>query len=198
MAKVDGRFVHWVRRFGGGDRFSLIFYMTAGEGSMKRRAAYTDFKPFAAAEADAEAAKYDVTEATVVVAEKAEMAEMAEMAEKAAAITIFHFGTAENKEGGIPNTDPAAPSTAAVPNGTFSLRVIEGDPSVLPGDDTGGILWSSAEVLARYLAAPGVLSALLPNGPDYSSEKNPPKHTAVELGCGCALASLVLGAHGKR
>jgi hypothetical protein len=28
MARVDGRKVHWVRTFTGGDRFSLIFYDT--------------------------------------------------------------------------------------------------------------------------------------------------------------------------
>ena len=31
VAKVDGRYVHWVRRFHGGDRYSLIFYNTAAE-----------------------------------------------------------------------------------------------------------------------------------------------------------------------
>ena len=30
IAKVDGRRVHWVRAFRGGDRFSLIFYNTVG------------------------------------------------------------------------------------------------------------------------------------------------------------------------
>ena len=28
VARVDGRRVHWVRAFSGGDRFSLIFYCT--------------------------------------------------------------------------------------------------------------------------------------------------------------------------
>jgi hypothetical protein len=28
IARVDGRFVHWVRGYGGGDRYSLIWYST--------------------------------------------------------------------------------------------------------------------------------------------------------------------------
>ena len=31
MAKVDGRHVHWVRTFTGGDRYSLVFYDTSTE-----------------------------------------------------------------------------------------------------------------------------------------------------------------------
>jgi hypothetical protein len=31
VAKVDGRHVHWVRTFSGGDRFSLIFYNTSAD-----------------------------------------------------------------------------------------------------------------------------------------------------------------------
>ena len=30
LAEVDGRQVHWVRGFHGGERFSLIFYNTEG------------------------------------------------------------------------------------------------------------------------------------------------------------------------
>jgi hypothetical protein len=36
LVRVDGRFVHWVRRFGGGDRFSLIFYATVGTGATEK------------------------------------------------------------------------------------------------------------------------------------------------------------------
>jgi hypothetical protein len=45
LARVDGRFVHWVRRFSGGERYSLIFYMTSGDGNPRERAVHTDFKP---------------------------------------------------------------------------------------------------------------------------------------------------------
>jgi hypothetical protein len=45
LARMDGRFVHWVRRFSGGERYSLIFYMTSGDGNPRERAVHTDFKP---------------------------------------------------------------------------------------------------------------------------------------------------------
>ena len=35
VAKVDGRRVHWVRAFRGGDRYSLIWYNTVGEGDRR-------------------------------------------------------------------------------------------------------------------------------------------------------------------
>jgi hypothetical protein len=44
VAKIDGRFVHWVRPFGGGDRYSLIFYATTGSPTPNRRAVYTDYR----------------------------------------------------------------------------------------------------------------------------------------------------------
>ena len=31
VARVDGRRVHWVRAFSGGDRYSVIYYVTAGK-----------------------------------------------------------------------------------------------------------------------------------------------------------------------
>ena len=53
IARVDGRYVHWVRGFGGGDRYSLIFYVTVGKGTARERAVHTDFDPAAAAAAAA-------------------------------------------------------------------------------------------------------------------------------------------------
>ena len=51
MARIDGRFVHWVRSFGpaGCDRYSLIFYATAGEGAAtpRGRAVHADWRPLA-------------------------------------------------------------------------------------------------------------------------------------------------------
>jgi hypothetical protein len=44
LAKIDGRFVHWVRRFDGGDRYSLIFYATTGTRTPRQRAVYTDYQ----------------------------------------------------------------------------------------------------------------------------------------------------------
>jgi hypothetical protein len=43
IARVDGRYVHWVRGCGGGDRYSLIFYATIGKGTARERAVHADF-----------------------------------------------------------------------------------------------------------------------------------------------------------
>eukprot|EP00927_Polykrikos_kofoidii_P051054 TRINITY_DN4486_c0_g1_i1.p1 TRINITY_DN4486_c0_g1~~TRINITY_DN4486_c0_g1_i1.p1 ORF type:complete len:263 (-),score=54.37 TRINITY_DN4486_c0_g1_i1:95-883(-) len=68
--------------------------------------------------------------------------------------------------------------------GEVELCIFEGDPARLPGSDSGGILWESAEVLAKFLFARGAADILLSGG------------KAVELGCGCGLGALALGALG--
>mmetsp|Transcript_129138 Transcript_129138/g.248912 ORF Transcript_129138/g.248912 Transcript_129138/m.248912 type:complete len:259 (+) Transcript_129138:98-874(+) len=65
----------------------------------------------------------------------------------------------------------------------LSLKVIEGKPSQFAGSDSGCLLWSSAEPLAQVLWS-------------KRSELCIPGACAVELGCGCGLASLVLAAAG--
>jgi hypothetical protein len=51
LARIDGRYVHWVRRFRGGDRYSLVFFTTATadasatSGTARKRAVHVDFLP---------------------------------------------------------------------------------------------------------------------------------------------------------
>ena len=46
MARVDGRFIHWVRGHGGGDRYSLIFYSTDKKSETPPiEAVHLDFRP---------------------------------------------------------------------------------------------------------------------------------------------------------
>lgn len=53
MARVDGRFVHWVRGFGGGDRYSLIFFSTSPVYATRREwAVDTSFAPRTLGDAD--------------------------------------------------------------------------------------------------------------------------------------------------
>lgn len=46
MARVDGRFVHWVRGHGGGERYSLIFFATTPDCATEpTKAFHSDFEP---------------------------------------------------------------------------------------------------------------------------------------------------------
>lgn len=46
IARVDGRFVHWVRGHGGGDRYSLIFFSTTPDCATEpTKAFHSDFEP---------------------------------------------------------------------------------------------------------------------------------------------------------
>jgi len=68
--------------------------------------------------------------------------------------------------------------------GVVEIRILEGDPSLFPGGDTGCVLWDAAEVLCRHLCTCSIAD-LVPLG-----------GKALELGCGCGLTALVLGALG--
>lgn len=67
----------------------------------------------------------------------------------------------------------------------LSLKIIEGRPSQFRGSDSGCLLWSSAEPLAQVLWSKRFELCI-------------PGACAVELGCGCGLASLVLAAAGMQ
>lgn len=45
IARVDGRFIHWVRGHGGGDRFSIIFFSTDPSGATPAVLPFEDFAP---------------------------------------------------------------------------------------------------------------------------------------------------------
>ena len=48
MARVDGRFIHWVRGHGGGDRYSLVFFSTDKDRATPPvQAVHLDFRPWA-------------------------------------------------------------------------------------------------------------------------------------------------------
>ena len=49
MARVDGRFVHWVRGYEG-TRYSLIFFSTAPESATPKAVPFADFVPSGAAQ----------------------------------------------------------------------------------------------------------------------------------------------------
>ena len=45
ITSMDGRFIHWVRGHGGGDRYSLVFYSLDPDAATESIHALRDFEP---------------------------------------------------------------------------------------------------------------------------------------------------------
>lgn len=78
--------------------------------------------------------------------------------------------------------DQSEMSFASAAHALF-LRIVEGRPASFAGSDSGCLLWPAAQPLAQALWA-------------RRSELCIPGLTALELGCGCGLASLAVAAAG--